>query len=66
LRNSNVVFDDKNISNEKLINYKVLELFEIYNFHFDGFFKQGHLKSSKIQFQIISTSGFLTKPRVEI
>jgi hypothetical protein len=38
---SNVVFDDKMISNEKFINYKVSKLFKIYNFHFDGFFKRG-------------------------
>ena len=38
LTNLNVVFDDKMISNEKVINYKVLYFLEIYNFHFSDFF----------------------------
>ena len=62
----------KMISNEKIINYKVSQLFEIYNFHFSSFFKRGHLKCSKIQFQSISTGnmifsgGSLGEPPVEI
>jgi len=54
------------ISNENVISYKGSQLLEIYNFYFDGFFIRGHLKTQRNQFQIISTSGFLNKPPLEI
>jgi len=44
---------------KKIINYKVSEFFEIYNFYFGGFSNEIILKAQKIQFQIISTGGFL-------
>jgi len=69
------------ISNEKITNYKVSYIFEIYNFHFDGFFKRGNLKNSKDSISnyfyrriseetagrnIIFIGGFLGEPPIEI
>ena len=51
LRNSNVVFYDKMISNEKVVNYKVLELIEIYNFYFGHFSIELCLNNSNFKFQ---------------
>jgi len=36
------------ILNGKIFTYKVLDLFEHYNFHIGHFYIQGHLKNSKI------------------
>jgi hypothetical protein len=41
--NTKVVFLDKMISNQKVINYKVSQLFGIYSFHFGNFSIRGHL-----------------------
>ena len=40
------------ILNEKVVNYKVADLFESYNFCWDHFSIQGHLKNSKINFKL--------------
>jgi len=51
---------------KKIINYKVSQPFEIYNFYFDGFLNDVIWKAQKIQFQIISAGDFLNKLCVEI
>jgi hypothetical protein len=43
------------ISNEKVINYKVVQLFEIYNFGFGHFSIQDCLKKIKFQMWQIQT-----------
>ena len=61
LTNSNVVFHDKMISNEKVVNYKVLELIEIYNFYFGHFSIELCLNNSKFKFQKMTTSNKILK-----
>jgi len=44
------------ISNEKVFNYKVVLLFEIYNFHFCCLSIQGRLKNSNFKCEKIKHS----------
>jgi hypothetical protein len=52
LKTSHEFFNDKMISNQKVVNYKVLLHFKTYNFYFGGFSIRDNLKNSKFKFQI--------------
>ena len=45
-----IIWGPKRIQMEKVVNYKVLQLFKTYNFYIGSSFIRGHLK--KFEFQI--------------
>jgi hypothetical protein len=51
LKNSHEFFNDKMISNEKVVNYKVSLHFKTYNFYFGGFSIRDSLKNSNFKIQ---------------
>jgi hypothetical protein len=51
LKTSYEFFNNKIISNQKIVNYKVLLHFKTYNFYFGGFSIQGSLKNSNFKIQ---------------
>jgi hypothetical protein len=63
LKTSHEFFNDKMISYQKIVNYKVLLHFKTYNFYIGGFFIRVSLKNSnfKIQTYFCMTKWFQTK-----
>jgi hypothetical protein len=51
LKTSSEFFNDKMISNQKIVNDKVSLHFKTYNFYFDGFSNRGGLKNSNFKIQ---------------
>jgi hypothetical protein len=51
LKTSHEFFNDKMISNQKIVNYKVLLHFKTYNFYFGGFSIRDSLKNSNFKIQ---------------
>jgi hypothetical protein len=51
LKTSHEFFNDKMISNQKIVNYKVSLHFKIYNFYFGGFSIRDSLKNSNFKIQ---------------
>jgi hypothetical protein len=49
--NSNIILHDQMISNQKVVDYRVSQLFKTYNFHFGVLFR-GRLKKIKFWIQI--------------
>jgi hypothetical protein len=49
----NEYLDSKTNSNKKVINYKVIKLFKIYNFSSSHFSIQGHLEKINFKFENI-------------
>jgi hypothetical protein len=51
LKTSHKFFNDKMISNQNIVNYKVSLHFKTYNFYFGGFSIRGSLKNSNLKFK---------------
>jgi hypothetical protein len=51
LKTSHEFFNDKMISNKKIVNYKVSLHFKTYNFYFGGFSIRDSLKNSNFKIQ---------------
>jgi hypothetical protein len=51
LKTPHEFFNDKMISNQKVVNYKVSLNFKTYNFYFGGFSIRGSLKNSNFKIQ---------------
>ena len=51
LKISHEIFNDKIISNQKIVNYKVSLHFKTYNFYFGGFSIRDSLKNSNFKIQ---------------
>ena len=64
LRNSNVVFHGKMISNENIFNYKVLQIIKICNFHFGHLFMWLCLNNLQFEFQKMITSNNILKEQM--
>jgi hypothetical protein len=51
MKTSHKFFNDKMISNQKIVSYKVLLYFKNYNFYFGGFSIQDSLKVQILKFK---------------